>query len=67
MIKSVFISNNGNPFDQLQICMAYFDLQCHDPVKRLNTTALEAEIDQLVYQLYALTAEEIAIVEGSVK
>lgn len=30
-----------------------------------NTSALEAEIDQLVYQLYDLTAEEIAIVEGS--
>ena len=29
-----------------------------------DTTALEAQIDQLVYQLYELTAEEIAIVEG---
>ena len=29
-----------------------------------DTTALEAEIDQLVYQLHGLTAEEIAIVEG---
>ena len=29
-----------------------------------NTTALEAEIDQLVYALYELTAAEIAIVEG---
>jgi hypothetical protein len=26
--------------------------------------ALEAEIDQLVYQLYGLTPEEIAVVEG---
>jgi len=26
--------------------------------------ALEAEIDRLVYELYALTEEEIAIVEG---
>jgi hypothetical protein len=26
---------------------------------------LEAEIDQLVYALYGLTPEEIAIVEGS--
>lgn len=32
-----------------------------------DTSALEAEIDQLVYQLYGLTHEEIAIVEGSVK
>jgi hypothetical protein len=32
-----------------------------------NTTDLEAQIDQLVYQLYELTEEEIAIVEGSSK
>ena len=31
-----------------------------------NTTALEAEIDQLVYELYGLTDEEIQIVEESV-
>lgn len=31
-----------------------------------DTSALEAEIDRLVYQLYDLTNEEIAIVEGSV-
>lgn len=30
-----------------------------------DTSALEREIDQLVYQLYGLTPEEIAIVEGS--
>ena len=29
-----------------------------------DTSAFEAEIDQLVYQLYGLTGEEIAIVEG---
>lgn len=29
-----------------------------------DTTALEKEIDQLVYQLYKLTDEEIKIVEG---
>ena len=32
-----------------------------------DTTALEAEIDQLVYELYGLTEEEIAIVEEAVK
>jgi len=31
-----------------------------------NTSALEAEIDQLVYQLYGLTEEEIKIIEDSV-
>lgn len=30
----------------------------------LDTSALESQIDQLVYQLYELTEEEIAIVEG---
>lgn len=29
-----------------------------------DTSELEREIDQLVYQLYGLTPEEIAIVEG---
>jgi type II restriction/modification system DNA methylase subunit YeeA len=32
-----------------------------------DTTDLEAQIDQLVYQLYDLTEEEIAIVESSSK
>jgi len=30
-----------------------------------GTTALEAKIDQLVYELYGLTEEEIKIVEES--
>lgn len=33
--------------------------------KTTNTTDLESQIDQLVYQLYELTDEEIKIVEGS--
>lgn len=32
-----------------------------------DTSALEAEIDQLVYKLYDLTPEEIATVEGGAK
>ena len=31
---------------------------------KIDTSALEAEIDRLVYQLYGLTDEEIRIVEG---
>ena len=31
---------------------------------KADTTDLEKEIDQLVYQLYGLTKEEIKIVEG---
>ena len=30
-----------------------------------DTSALEREIDKLVYQLYGLTDEEIAVVEGT--
>jgi very-short-patch-repair endonuclease len=33
-------------------------------LQNIDTTALEAEIDQLVYTLYGLTEEEIKIVEG---
>jgi ATPase subunit of ABC transporter with duplicated ATPase domains len=35
----------------------------HDP--EADTTALEREIDRLVYELYELTPGEIALVEGS--
>jgi hypothetical protein len=43
-----------------------------DPFSKENksaadTNGLEAEIDQLVYELYGLTEDEIAIVEASVK
>jgi hypothetical protein len=31
---------------------------------KADTTTLETEIDQLVYQLYELTPEEIQIIEG---
>ncbi|MGE4542447.1 MAG: TaqI-like C-terminal specificity domain-containing protein, partial [Bacteroidales bacterium] len=33
--------------------------------ENIDTDAIESQIDQLVYQLYGLTEEEIAIVEGS--
>jgi len=32
-----------------------------------NTSKYEKEIDNLVYQLYDLTEEEIKIVEGNIK
>ncbi len=41
------------------------DLRRQNPAT--DTSTLEAEIDQRVYHLYGLTAEEIAIVEGTVK
>ena len=39
-------------------------VEAKKPSNVADTTALEAEIDQLVYQLYGLTEEEIAVVEG---
>ena len=39
------------------------DLKSQNP--SANTTELETQIDQLVYQLYELTDEEIAIIENS--
>ncbi|MYF36065.1 MAG: hypothetical protein F4226_04530 [Synechococcus sp. SB0678_bin_12] len=40
-------------------------LQAKAPNPSADTSTLEAEIDHLVYQLYGLTSEEIAVVEGS--
>lgn len=39
-------------------------LQKGDGYESADTSALEREIDQIVYALYDLTPEEIAIVEG---
>ena len=54
-------TNNQIPFIQIvdQILIA----KKSDP--KADTTELEKEIDQLVYQLYELTAEEIQIVENN--
>ena len=38
-------------------------LKKHDPTA--DTSALEAEIDGLVYELYGLTEEEVGVVEGA--
>ena len=35
--------------------------------KKSDISQLETQIDQLVYQLYGLTEEEIAIIEGSLR
>jgi len=57
-----------------QILFAYFfiyyfvsrilSLKKSDP--QADISVLEAEIDRMVYELYGLTNDEIAIVEGSV-
>jgi hypothetical protein len=35
-----------------------------NPAKQAKVKELESQIDQMVYQLYGLTTEEIAVVEG---
>jgi hypothetical protein len=40
-------------------------LAAKQPNPAADTSAMEREIDQLVYALYGLTPEEIAIVEGT--
>jgi hypothetical protein len=40
------------------------EVQTVAPVEAADTSALEREIDRIVYDLYGLTEEEIAIVEG---
>lgn len=42
-------------------------LSAKSDTKTANTIYLESQIDQLVYQLYDLTPEEIAIIESSIK
>jgi hypothetical protein len=42
-------------------------LDAKKPDPEADTTALEREIDRLVYELYGLTEKEIAIVEGKAK
>ena len=46
-----------------EIVNQIFELRKNDSLA--DTTDLEKQIDQLVYQLYGLTEEEVAIVEGS--
>jgi hypothetical protein len=38
-----------------------------DPVRQNEIDSFQKRIDQLVYELYDLTPEEIKIIEGSVK
>ena len=44
--------------------MAYFDEQPKAQALQSDIIRLDREIDNLVYELYGLTEEEIRIVEG---
>ncbi|MGM0579756.1 MAG: DUF7149 domain-containing protein [Bacteroidota bacterium] len=48
----------------IKLVKQILSIKKHDPTA--DTTSLEQEIDQMVYELYGLTEEEIKIVEGGV-
>ena len=61
-LSSLPIKVSTNKSDVEQLVDQILAAKKIDP--NTNTTALETEIDQLVYQLYGLTEAEIKIVEG---
>jgi adenine-specific DNA-methyltransferase len=38
-----------------------------NPIKQAKVKEIERQIDQMVYELYELTPDEIAVVEGKAK
>ena len=61
------MAKQGNKldFEQENLWMDYFATQQQKAQNlQAEITRLDREIDQLVYQLYELTDEEIKIVEG---
>jgi len=63
-MQVTFLGNEGQRPFYILINQILF-LKKSDP--QADTSELEAEIDQMVYELYGLTEEERAIVEGSIK
>lgn len=61
-IKQLPFKRTSNPLQYTLIEISKKIIQSKK--EKIDTTALESEIDQLVYQLYGLTGEEIKIVEG---
>jgi len=76
--KDIFPKLNPNDIKELPIPTGFNEINSiSELVKQIliircdnsiaDTTDLESQIDQLVYQLYGLTAEEIAIIENGIK
>ncbi len=61
-ITSSYVKHE-NPDAIINIVDAVLSVKATNP--SADTSALESEIDRLVYQLYGLTEEEIRIVEGN--
>ena len=78
IFRKTSTNNHLNMYELVEIPVPYADVQDRDKVigvvdeiiaakkknPEVDTSVLEAQIDQLVYKLYGLTEEEIAIVEG---
>ncbi|NID11549.1 type IIG restriction enzyme/methyltransferase [Fibrivirga algicola] len=62
-ISQIPVPNNNQPLQDQITVMVNQILTVKAANLAANTSALEGEIDQLVYALYGLTGEEIAIVE----
>ncbi|GCL41587.1 DUF7149 domain-containing protein [Dolichospermum planctonicum] len=62
-LSSLPIKISNNKLDLEKLVDQILNAKKSDP--NADTTALETEIDQMVYQLYNLTAEEIQIIESS--
>jgi hypothetical protein len=63
-LQSIPIAQSKNDNRLSTLVDKILEIKKQDP--NADTTALESQIDQLVYELYELTEEEIAIVENSV-
>ena len=64
-LRELFIPRLSNEEQQPFITKAIEILALKQENSKADTTVLESEIDQMVYKLYGLTAEEIIIVENS--
>jgi adenine-specific DNA-methyltransferase len=66
-IRNIPIPNVEKNQQKPIICLVDKVISAKKSDPNADTSALETQVDQLVYKLYDLTEEEIAIVEGSVK
>lgn len=66
-IERLPIANPIKDNEQSIISLVKLIMDQKDANPKVDTSSLEKEIDQIVYKLYELTDEEIAIVEESVK
>jgi len=64
-IKSIPIPNASITQQEAIITLVNQILEAKHANPQADTSALEAQIDQLVYELYGLTQDEIDIIEGN--